>query len=358
MSNGERLSHLTRTMNWTRGRESSYDRAGGNADWIRVPGGSDTVIAEIDGPGVIQHIWITVNSSDPLYLRKLVLLAYWDGSDTPSVAVPLGDFFGLGHARTYTYECALFSTSCTTPQVGGGVALNAWVPMPFHRHAKLVIRNEQEQPVEKFYYYVDYARHASLPANTTLFHASWRRENPCAGWTGPGSVWASKPWHTRISGPEGVNLSDRDNYLILETEGRGHFIGVNFSIDHTQRGWWGEGDDMFFIDRDGEREWPPDLHGTGSEDYLCHAWGMQAVNHAYSGHPFGEREDFNNEGKICTYRYHIVDPVPFTKNIRVSIEHGHANNRSDDIASTAYWYQTEPSRSMPALPPVKERLPN
>jgi hypothetical protein len=161
-----------------------------------------------------------------------------------------------------------------------------------------------------------------------------------------------------MKGPDGINLSDEDNYLILEAEGRGHYIGVNMSIDHMYKGWWGEGDDMIFIDRDEERKWPPDMHGTGSEDYLCHAWGMQKVAHLYSGEPWCEMDEHNDWGKVCVYRYHIVDPIPFEKNIRISIEHGHANNRSDDYSSVAYWYQDEPHKSLLPMLPVDLRIPD
>ena len=114
---------------------------------------------------------------------------------------------------------------------------------------------------------------------------------------------------------------------------------------------------MIFIDRDDERTWPPDMHGTGSEDYLCQAWGMQNVNHQYSGMPYWDDPDYVNKGKVCVYRYHIVDPIPFEKNIRISIEHGHANDRTDDFSSVTYWYQTEPHKVFAKLPSATDRLP-
>jgi len=215
-----------------------------------------------------------------------------------------------------------------------------------------------DETLRGIYFYIDYQQHRSLPDDVLYFHAQWRRENPCDGWSGKGSVWASQDWFERMEGPEGKNLSDEGNYLILEAEGRGHYIGVSMSIDHLYKGWWGEGDDMIFIDRDGEREWPPDLHGTGSEDYLCHAWGMQKAAHRYSGEPWCEMDDHHVAGKVCVYRLHLADPIPFTRNIRVSIEHGHANNRSDDYASVAYWYQDEPHKPFSPMPPMKSRLPN
>ncbi len=354
------FDRLTRPLGYRVSRVSSYDVTGGNADaWMGIAPGETRVLADLDGPGVIRHVWTTIASSDPLYLRKILFRIYWDDEPNPSVETPAGDFFGLSHGRAYTYQCAAFSTSANeNGRVDIGVAMNCWLPMPFRKKARIEIENQQEKTLEGIYFYIDYSRHDTLPDDVLYLHASWRRENPCDGWTGPGSVWGSEAWKTRHEGPEGKNLGDRGNYLILEAEGRGHYIGMNLGVDHLYKGWWGEGDDMIFIDRDGDRAWPPDLHGTGSEDYLCHAWGMQKVAHLYSGEPWCELEDHHNWGKVAVYRYHLLDPIPFGKNIRVSIEHGHANDRSDDYASVAYWYQDEPHRPFDPMPPMKLRLPD
>ncbi|NLC67963.1 MAG: DUF2961 domain-containing protein [Clostridiaceae bacterium] len=355
-------SSLILPKNFKVKRVSSYDVTGGNVDCWQIKAGETKVIADIDGPGIISHIWFTIASPDKYYLRKILLKVYWDNEENPSICSPVGDFFGLGHAVPYTYQCAVFSTSCNDDgKPGMGVAMNCWLPMPFLKNARLEIVNEQEEDIRSFYFYIDYQKYNSLPGDVLYLHARWRRENPCDGWTGPGSIVGSPEWELRHQGPEGKNLSDEGNYLILEAEGRGHYIGVNMSIDHLHKGWWGEGDDMIFIDRDGERTWPPDLHGTGSEDYLCHAWGMQKVAHMYSGEPWCEIKEGNEHhywGKVCVYRYHIVDPIPFEKNIRVSIEHGHANDRSDDYCSVAYWYQNEPHKPFPPILPARLRLPN
>lgn len=353
------VSNLARLKSYKARRISSYDVTGGNADAWRVEPGETKVLAEIDGPGVISHIWFTVNSPDQFALRKLLFRVYWDGEEQPSIDTPLGDFFGLGHARKFSYQCAIFNTSTNADgTLGADVAMNCWLPMPFRKHARVEVINEQEQPVNSLYFYIDYQMHSELDDELGYLHAKWRRENPCDGWTGEGSVWCSQAWGEKIAGPAGKNLSDEGNYLILEAEGKGHYIGTNFSVDHLYKGWWGEGDDMIFIDRDGERAWPPDMHGTGSEDYLGHAWGMQRVAHLYTGEPWAEVEDHHSWGKVCVYRYHIVDPIPFTNNIRVSIEHGHANNRSDDWSSVAYWYQIEPHKEFAPMLPAKYRLPN
>ena len=354
------LAGLTTAKDFLPARVSSYDTSGRNRDAWPIEPGETKTLAEIDGPGVISHIWFTISSPDQFYLRKLLLRMYWDGEKKPSVETPVGDFFGLGHARTYSYQCAPFNTSShVRGKVGGGIAMNCWFQMPFRKKARIEIVNEQQEPVHAFYFYIDYQKHESLGDDALYFHAKWRRENPCDGWKGDGSVWHSPAWGQRMGGPEGVNLSDEGNYLILEAKGRGHYVGVNFAIDHLYKGWWGEGDDMIFVDRDGERAWPPDMHGTGSEDYLSHAWGMQNNAHLYNGQQWAELEgDWNGWGKVCVYRYHILDPVPFRKNVRVSIEHGHANNRSDDYSSVAYWYQTEPHKDFAPMLPVELRLPN
>lgn len=348
--------------NFEAARISSYDKTGGNADAWFVNPKETKVLAEIEGPGIISHIWFTIYSKDKHYLRKNILQIYWDDEPTPSVECPIGDFFGLGHSTSYTYESAAFSTSCNREDgVGDGVAMNCWLPMPFAKKARIEFKNEQEEPVESLYFYIDYQKHQSLPENAYYFHASWRRENPCSGWSGIGSFWGSASWAERMATPQGKNLTGEDNYLVLKAKGEGHFIGVNFSIDHQSKGWWGEGDDMFFIDRDENFAWPPDLHGTGSEDYLCHAWGMQKVSHMYSGQPYCEKKEGNEnhvDGKVCVYRLHLKDPIPFKKDILFSIEHGSANNRSDDYASTAYWYQKEPHEKFEPMLPVELRLPN
>lgn len=344
-------------------RVSSYDTTGRNGDAWPLQPGECKVLADLQGPGVISHIWCTVSSRDPFYLRKLLLRIYWDDEAEPSVECPLGDFFGLGHSRSYTYQCALFSTTCNGEwtEPGEGVAMNCWIPMPFRRRARIEVVNEQDTPVPSFYFYIDYQKHAALPEDALYFHAFWKRENPCRGWQGEGSVWGTPAWEKRHQGPDGVNLTGRDNYVILDAVGRGHFLGVNMSIDHLYKGWWGEGDDMFFIDRMGDNHWPPDLHGTGSEDYLCHAWGMQHAAQLYCGEPWAEKTEgiqHHLEGKVCVYRYHVLDPIPFSKSLRVTIEHGDSNDRSDDFSSVAYWYQDEPHTRFAAMLPAELRLPD
>ena len=181
-----------------------------------------------------------------------------------------------------------------------------------------------------------------LPDDVAYLHASWRRSDPCPGW-GP-DLQTNSP-ETNVP-----NLSDAHNYLVLETEGQGHYVGCNLSVFHRQGSWWGEGDDMIMIDDD---TWPPSLHGTGTEDYFNHAWGMQNRAYPYHGAIIHEGDV---PGYSVSYRFHGPDPVRFAERIRVSIEHGHANHLADDWASTAYWYQLPP-RAAVTIQPLAERLP-
>jgi hypothetical protein len=348
------MHDLARAKSFRAKRASSYDHSGRNADAAFVPADSTYCLAEIDGPGVISHIWFTINAQDRDYLRRMVLRVYWDDQETPSILTPVGDFFCVGHGAVTSFENALFNMSAHKSGQGEKAAMNCWIPMPFRKKARFEIVNDQDVDVG-LYYYIDYQEHETLDDDLLYFHALWRRDNPCEGWSGAGSVWGSPEWRKRMEGNDAVNLTGDDNYVILETEGRGHYIGCNMSIHNLYRGWWGEGDDMIFVD--GET-WPPSLHGTGSEDYLGHAWGMQDNQHLYNGQSWSDSEDeFNERGKVTVYRLHVQDPVPFTESIRVTIEHGHANNRSDDIASVAYWYQTLPTKPV-ELPDVISRLPN
>lgn len=357
------LDHLASARKGRSKRVSSWDRSGRNRDAFPIEPGQALTLAELSGAGVIRHIWVTIACEDEFCLRRLVLRVYWDGQQHPSVETPVGDFFGVGHAKVASFDSAVLNMSASQGQ-DRRAAMNCYFPMPFASGARLTVLNDCEVPVRSFYYYVDYDELDALPADQLRFHAHWRRSNPCpppcheppsqASAPVSGGLGAVPP--TKQGDDPEANLTDRENYLILETQGRGHYVGCNLSVHNLYGGWWGEGDDMFMID--GEK-WPPDLHGTGSEDYFTHAWGMQVQNaFAYAGVSYnspGAYRSFNQ--RITVYRYHVADPVIFHKSIRVSIEHGHANDRSDDYSSTAYWYQTLPAPPFPPFPAVAERLP-
>jgi hypothetical protein len=323
-------------------RVSSFDRTGKNRDAFTIAAGDTLTLADLKGAGIIRHIWFTIMAGDN-YLRRMVLRMYWDGMKQPSVEAPVGDFFGIGHAQLAPLNTVVFSVS-SSEFFGPKAGMNCYWPMPFSDGARITITNESDGEVSAFYYYVDYDEMRSLPPGMGRFHAWWNRNNPCP-----------RPKHLGKD-PE-VNLTDKDNYLLADIKGRGHYVGCNLSVHNLYGGWWGEGDDMFMVD--GEK-WPPDLHGTGSEDYFGHAWGMQAQNaFLYNGvsyHKKGTEPAQVNE-RITVYRYHINDPVIFHKSLRASIEHGHANDRCDDYCSTAYWYQELPHKPFPKFPKAEDRLP-
>ena len=336
------LDDLAKLRDGRSKRVSSFDRSGRNKDSVTIEGGATQVLADIEGAGTVRHIWFTIACEDECYLRKTVLRMYWDGMDYPSVEAPVGDFFGVGHAKANSYSSVALNMSAN-PGQDQRAAMNCYFPMPFSEGARIVVENECDVPIRAFYYYIDYDELDAPPADQGRFHTQWRRNNPC------------KP-PTHLGKDPEVNLTDKDNYLILEAKGRGHYVGCNMSIHNLYGGWWGEGDDMFMID--GEK-WPPDLHGTGSEDYFAHAWGMQVQNaYLYNGVSYNKPGTVGSiNQRITVYRYHIADPVIFHKSIRVSIEHGHANDRCDDYGSTAYWYQTLPHKRFPKFPKMDDRLP-
>jgi hypothetical protein len=274
----------------------------------------------MSGAGSINHIWITVvnehmdrtpNAIEPDFLRRLLLRMYWDGEEEPSVLVPIGDFFGVGHARTRNFVSAPLQMS---PE--DGKSFNCFFHMPFAKGARIELVSELEHEKVLFYYYVDYEEF--------LFG--------------------------------GENVTGEGNYTILEAEGRGHYVGCVLNVHNLREtnrwNWYGEGDDMIFID--GEK-WPPSLQGTGTEDYFDTAWCPQEKYSApYHGITLGGEDNWG--GQVSLYRFHVEDPVTFERSIRVTMEHGHANKRSDDYSSVAYWYQAEPHSPFSILP-VEQRVP-
>jgi hypothetical protein len=332
---------LTQPQDYVLKRVSSADPTGANADFREIQSASTLTLLDANGPGLLTHIWITVASGEAYHLKKLVLRIYWDNESAPSVEAPLGDFFGLGLGEYHKWESELLS-------VGSDKALNCFFPMPFQKHARITVSNEGLQKVDAFYFNLDYRSLSQpLPSGTLYFHALFRQAQPNHGWT---SDWKSNG-DPNVDGK--TNLDGKENYVWLDATGRGHFVGVTMSVFQNQDGWWGEGDDMFFVD--GESR--PSINGTGSEDYFLGAWD-------FGGHPFFYRlygaplvGEERAGGKSSVYRFHLDSPIPFAKSLRATIEHGHANHRSDNYYSVAYWYQTEPHAACPALPSVDQRIP-
>jgi Protein of unknown function (DUF2961) len=335
------LSNLPQVKDYVQHRASSYDRSGGNADARQVASGETLVLLDEAGPGLVSHVWVTIASDDPPHLKALVLRMYWDGEATPSVEAPIGDFFGLGLGDYFLYQSIPLA-------VGSDKALNCFFPMPFQKHARITVTNEGTQKVDAFYYNIDYRAYPKpLPADTLYFHAQYRQAAPNKGWT---NQWQSNG--DRLVN-EKTNLNGDGNYVWMEATGRGHFVGVTMSVLQNQDGWWGEGDDMFFVDG----EALPSINGTGSEDYFLGAWdfGSHAFSYGLFGAPVKGQEVAG--GRSSVYRFHLDSPITFRKSLRATIEHGHANVRSDNYFSVAYWYQTEPHAAFPALPALEQRIP-
>lgn len=372
------LQKLTRISEARSARSSSWDQSGRNKDYWMIGPEQSVVLTDIEGPGCINHIWMTsfcreifgpsimdpvLGSSiapvaemsndigvqgeynDPSYYRKILIKITWEDHAYPSVLVPFGDFFGIGHSMPGNYSSIPFHVT-TRPEeqykFGGTASVNCYFPMPFNKRAVIEIINENDKPFG-LYFHIDYELYKEpFSEDIAYFHAQWRREMPCDGW-GP-DLQVNTPEVNSVA-----NLYGEGNYVILETEGKGHYVGCNLSVTNFNGSWWGEGDDMIFID--GEKM--PSIIGTGSEDYFNHAWGMQRVSSLYNGTIIHE---WDSQGYQVSYRFHINDPIHYSNKIKVTMEHGHANHLADEWASTAYYYQTLIDKPITILP-VDKRLP-
>jgi hypothetical protein len=326
------LPTYARAQNHQSLKQSSRDVSGGNGDMWPLPPGGVRDVFRAAGPGVITHMWFTIAAHSANHLKELVLRGYWDGNAKPSVEVPIGDFFGLNLGTYQIYESEYLACS-------PGRALNCYFAMPYRRHARFTVTNEGAQQVTAFYSNIDYMRVPRLPDDIAYFHAQYRQAAPCS------NLWP-------------VNGHGKNNYVYMETRGRGHLMGVTLGVLQNTPGWWGEGDDMIYVDGDAK----PTIGGTGSEDYFLGSWNWGGRDAAI---PFGHRmygapiiaNAERTAGRYCCYRWHGDNPVTFERSLRHTMEHGHANDRADNFFSAAYWYQTEPYTDFPALPPVAQRLP-
>ncbi|MBV9468703.1 MAG: DUF2961 domain-containing protein [Abitibacteriaceae bacterium] len=328
---GNPLKGLEELKDFRARRSSSSDPnwRNGNADARPIAPGATLVIADLKGPGEISHLWNTVASSERGYSRLLVLRMYWDGEQNPSVECPLGDFFAIGHGLDVPFD------SLPVRVTSDGRGRNCYWPMPFRKSARLTVTNEGRKPVDAFYYYVDWRQLPRLNKNAAYFHAQYRQEFP--------------------------TVMGR-NYVLADIVGRGHYVGTVLSWRQLTPSWPGEGDDFWFID--GETE--PSLRGTGTEDYFCDGWGFRKQAGPYYGAPLMEGNETGNRTSV--YRWHIPDPVPFQKSLRLEFEHKGVTfnpdgsvksgfeERSDDFSSVAYWYQVEPHKPFPPLPRGFARL--
>ena len=282
---------------------------------ITLPEQSTTTLMDVDGPGVIQHLWITV---DAKWYRDLILRMYWDGESEPSVEAPVGDFFCNG----WKTRANVLSIPINVNPSGG---FNCYFPMPFRQHARITVENRAPNPIQGFFYAINYAM-TEIGAEDAYFHAQFRRTNP---------------------------LTYAEDYVILEgVKGKGQYVGVYMAWQQNASGWWGEGEFKAFID--GDRDFPT-ICGTGTEDYFGGAWAFgQNFSAPFLGYPYGETEG-RAGSQHSVYRFHIMDPIRFQQDLRVTMQaigwrsEGRYLPLQDDIASVAYWYQSEPHAPFPKI---------
>src|ERR1022692_4259830 len=322
---------LARLKDYSAARVSSGNKyVASNDDSKRIMPGETLVMADLKGAGAVTHIWLTVADNEFGWPRLLRIRVYYDGHKTPSVDSPLGDFFGVGHGSERNLESNMVRDSSF------GRARNSYWPMPFRKSCRITVTNEGNRLLPMFYYHVDYRNYASLPADIGYFHAYYRQERP------------ARKGH---------------NYEFLNIKGMGHYVGTVMSVVQTQVSWFGEGDDLFYVD--GATK--PQILGTGSEDYFNDAWGLRDSDGPWTGTPIAEGERLGS--RLTGYRWHVPDPVPFKKSLWAGIEHsGWTANpdgtvrsgfeeRPDFFSSVAFWYQQGVNEDLPEPPYGYDRLP-
>ena len=306
------LDHLFSSPSGRFVQVSSYDTTGGNADRLEIDAGESAVLLDVEGPGIIQRIWITVSSYDPHYLRRIALKMYWDNETEPSVAVPLGDFFGNGFDKRHYVSLPMGVSS-------GG--FYCYLPMPFRRRARIVVENGTGIEIDAFYYQIGLVEVDRLPRDVPTFHAWWHR-NP--------------------------RTEDSLPHLVVNASGSGRFVGLSLNAESYRNNlFFLEGDESFYVDGEFRGQ------GTGAEDYFNSGWYFQHGEYSAPYHGLVIKDD--ERGRIAAYRWHIPDPVVFQDSIRMTLEHGHANEEVTDFATTAFWYQSEPHGPLPPLPPPIQR---
>jgi len=280
-----------------------------------VKPGETVQLCDIQGPGTIRHIWMTTQPK-PLPLRSMVIRAWWDGQEHPSLECPIGDFFGFAHGKVMPYGSAVHS-------VGASAGMNLWLPMPFARRARLTFTNEGTEPMPLFYQ-IDYTVGDQHPADVGRLHVCFRRENP--------------------------TTLKKDFELLPERTQRGRFIGSVIGIRALHENWWGEGEIKVYMD--GDKEFPT-ICGTGSEDYVGLSWGIQPLPFLYNGC------SLNQKKFVSMYRWHLPDPIAWRKSCRITIQQiawkdGLAEVQ-DDWSCATFWYEPVPSAPLPKMPDAKAR---
>lgn len=320
-------------------KEDMYDRGNNHDNIGNVAPGATHVLADLEGPGVITHIWMTFvrephkwapdGAANP---QEMLLRMFWDGEEEPAVETPVGDFF----ASCFGKRMEVISLPVV---VEDGDSYNCFWQMPFRKSARIEIVNQSKKPVRLLYYNVDWVKKKKLPSDTMYFNARYRQEYPAR---------------------------NGQDYLVLDAEGKGYYVGTVYAVRTRSPGWWGEGDEKIYID--GEEK--PSIRGTGSEDYFLSAWGLKINSTPYFGVPYLNQHDRIVGQMTCSYRWHIVDPIVFAKSLRVTFEtfgwisedenkehKSHSwNEREDDFSSVAFWYQTGRPKKFTETPPAEERI--
>jgi hypothetical protein len=348
-SSSSRAQGLEDLTQWKQGRSM---RVGSNV-WIeddmydgqnnkdrpdRIEAGQTHVLADLKGPGVITHIWMTFLHEPHFWVtdgaanhQEMLLRIYWDGREKPDVEVPVGDFFGCCFGK----RMELISYPVV---VEDGDSYNCFWHMPFRKSARIEVVNQSTKPIRKLYNNIDWIKKESLPENTMYFCAQYRQEYPA---------------------------QNGKDYLVLDAEGKGYYVGTVYAVRTRSPAWFGEGDEKIYID--GEEK--PSIRGTGTEDYFLSAWGLKKNSTPYFGVPYLNQPDRIVGQMTCSYRWHIHDPLVFNTGIRVTFEtfgwisadenkehKAHSwNEREDDFTSVAFWYQMEPTKKFTTVPPAEQR---
>jgi len=329
-----------------RATSTALDGAGryahGNGDNSRVAAGATKTLLAAEGPGAITHMWFTFLAPEPHAWAKegsanhqeILLRIFYDGSERPGVEAPLGDFF----ANSFGRRSEVISVPVVVEDAD---SYNCFWRMPFRESIRIDVVNESEKKINLLYYNIDWIKLDTLPRDTPYFHAQYRQEYP---------------------------VKQGTDYVILETEGKGHYVGTVLSVRTRSPSWFGEGDEKIYID--GEET--ASIWGTGTEDYFLSAWGLKTTSTPYFGTPFFDQWGIVG-GHTSAYRWHVHDPIVFSSSIRVTIEHWgwispdenrdgktHSwNERQDDYSSVAFWYQTGTPTFTARAPHARERtLPN
>jgi len=283
---------------------------------ITLKAGQEVQLCDIEGPGTIRHIWMTTKRS-PVNLRSLVLRAWWDGQEHPSIECPIGDLMGFAHGKVMPYHSAVHS-------LGQNAGMNIWLPMPFTTRARITLTNEGKEGVP-LYYQIDYTIADKHPGDVGRLHVLFRRENP--------------------------TTTKQDFVMLPQREGKGRFVGAVLGIRNLTPGqWWGEGEIKVYMDGDTDF---PTICGTGSEDYVGLSYGMQQTPYLCNGC------SLNEKNFVSMYRWHLPDPIAWRTECRITIQQiawkqGLAETQ-DDWSCATFWYEPVPSAVLPAMPDVQAR---